>query len=158
MDEKNKKGKRLPLYIEHAVILGYVVAIYSGIALVQLLVAIGMENINNIAMIIFTIFAPLTGFFIGWYFKFRYVNKKGDDDQRLRIKAQYWGAIAFLITVVLSLLLILMILIKLENSVLPESLPQPIIFALSMSIMAVSLYIANSSRKRIYRNFGYNPL
>lgn len=152
---KIKKSKPLPLYIEHAVLLSYVIAIFAGTVFLQLLIAIGIGNTRNVAMITFAFLAPILGFSVGWYLKFKYVSKNEDDSQLSRIKAQFWGAMAFILSFVISLLLIFMILIKLENTVLPESVSDPIVFTLSMSIMGVSLYIANNSKKRIYRNFSY---
>jgi|GEM_PF-2089687 len=153
---KIKKGKRiLPLYIEYGVVLSYILSIFAGMIVIQLLVLVGVENTPNHAMVALSFLAPLTGFCIGWYIKLTYVKKQGDDDQYLRIKAQFWGAMAFVISLIVSLLLILMILIKLENSFLPDSLPEPIVFALSISILGLCLYIANQNKKRVYRNFGY---
>ncbi len=154
-NQKIKKGKQLPLHINYAVILSYCGALFVGLIVLQFLIAIGLENSRNIVMLTLTVFVPIIGFWVGWYIKFRYVNKEEDDTQRLRIKAQFWGAVAFLISFIISLLLIMMILIKLEDSVLPDSLPQPVIFILSMTIIGIGLWIANNTRKRIYRNFGY---
>jgi len=154
MNEEIKKSKRLPLHIKYAVFLCYAITLFIGIIFLQLLVALNIENIRNLAMITFTIIAPLIGFSVGWYLKFRYVSKEENENQLLRIKAQFWGAMAFLISFIVSILLIMMLLIQLEN-MLPESAPDPIIFLISMSIIGISLFIANNAKKRIYRNFGY---
>lgn len=153
--QKIKKGKQLPLHIKYAMVLSYCSALFAGIIILKFLIAIGLENSRNIVMLTLTVFVPIIGFCVGWYIKFRYVNKGDDDSQHLRIQAQFWGAVAFLTSFIISLLLIMMILIKLEDSVLPKSASQPIIFILSMTIMGISLWIANNTRKRIYRNFGY---
>ena len=149
---KLKTSQQLPIYIEHAVILTYILSTFAGVTLLFLLSVFNIDNLRNLTMITIMILVPIMGFSSGWYLKFKYVSKQNDANLILRIKAQFWSAMAFFISLIVSLLLILMILIKLEN-ILPESLPQPIISIISMCIMGISLFIANYNRKRVLRNF-----
>lgn len=157
MSEKSKikKGKRLPAHIQYSVILWYfAVVIACSLAGAFLSEMIG-DSIRAVMMFAFVLIAPLTDFVIGWWVKFRYAGKADDDRVKIRIKAQFWSTMAFVIAFVSSLLLILILLIMVESqNLFPENVIDPIAYLLSMLILVASLLIAYNTKKRVYRNFG----
>ena len=86
--------------------------------------------------------------------KFHYVRKQDDEALTLRIKAQFWGALAFMVAFVISILLIMMTLIIMENNqLLPDNLADPITVVISLLILVISFWIANNTKNRVNRNF-----
>ncbi len=152
--EKPKKGKdSFPAQIQYSIILSYFI---TNIVLYFLL-AIVPFNINQ-----GTLFAGLTmgiaiiGMIIGWVIKWWWAKKNGTDEQRVRVRAQFWSTMGFIVALITSLLTILIALIILEtNQQIPQTLPDWIIFLISMTILLIGVGIAWNTRQRILRNFGY---
>ena len=113
------------------------------------------DRISSVMIFVFMAVAPLTGFVVGWAVKFRYVSQSGDESQKLRVKAQFWSTMAFIVAFVSSLLLIFILLIMVESqNLFPENVIEPIAYVLSMLILAASVLIGYNTKKRVYRNFG----
>ena len=154
---KIKNIKRLPASIQYSVILWIFISSVATSALVTIPGAIGIEIPKNWIIFSITMIPWISGFIIGWWLKFRYAKKQDDEALTLRIKAQFWGAMAFMVAFVISILLIMMTLIIMENNqFLPDSLAEPITFTISLLILAISLWVANNTKNRIYRNFVKN--
>lgn len=151
---KNKNIKRLPSYIQYSVILWYFINSMVLTLLALIPGGMGKEIPRNMVMIILVVIPPISGFIVGWSMKFHYAKQHDEEALSIRIKAQFWGAMAFLVAFIISLLSIFISLIVLESKdFLPETLAEPIIFTISMLILAISFWIANNTKKRIYRNF-----
>lgn len=151
---KNKNIKRLPSYIQYSVILWYFINSMVLAVLALIPGGMGKEIPRNMVMVILVVIPPISGFIVGWSMKFHYARQQDDEALSVRMKAQFWGAMAFLVAFIISLLLIFISLITLEsNDFLPESLAEPITFTIAMLILAISLWIANNTKNRIYRNF-----
>lgn len=151
---KAKNIKRLPSHIQYSVILWYFINSMVLTVLALIPGGMGKEIPGNMVMMILVIIPPIAGFIVGWSMKFHYARQHDEESLSIRIKAQFWGAMAFVVAFVISLLLIFISLISLENSdFLPESLAEPITFTITMLILAISFWIANNTKNRIYRNF-----
>lgn len=151
---KNKKKQLLPATIQYSVIIcNFFASILVSLA-VMIILATNIKNAQNIGMAILILCPPIIGFFGGWWVKFRYANKQGDTDLLLRFRQQLWGTLAFFVAMVISLLLMLIVLILFEqNNALPETLADPITFIIAMLILAISVWVGNNTKNRVYRNF-----
>lgn len=157
MSEKSKfkKGKRLPAHIQYSVILWYFAVVIACSLAGAFLSEMMGDRVRDVMMFAFMFAAPVTGFVIGWWVKFHYAGQSDDETVKIRIKAQFWSTMAFVIAFVSSLLLILILLIMVESqSLFPENVIDPIAYLLSMLILVASLLIAYNTKKRVYRNFG----
>ncbi len=151
---KNKNKKRLPARIQFSGIIWYFIMAVVMPALLLIPGATGINIPENWSMFAIIVPPPVIGFIVGWWIKFRYAKKQDDEALSLRIKGQFWGVIAFMVAFVISLLLILITLIIMEtNQFLPDTLADPIVFLFSMLILAISFWIANNTKNRIYQNF-----
>lgn len=155
--EKRKKVKPLPASIHYSVVIiyfGTVVITSLAWSLLFNFVSNDGNMIRTVSILSFTVFTPIIGFLLGWWRKWDWTKHKGTEEQFQDVRALFWATLGFLVAFILSLFLILIWLIMLEqDALLPQSLPDPIIFTISSIILIIGVMIGWNTRNRILRNF-----
>lgn len=155
---KAKKTKPLPTHIHYGVLLVYfatVIILSGGLAVLANFIDFETEFWRNASMFAVAVFAPITGFVFGWWRKWSWTKTNGSEEQFDHVRAQFWATLGFVTAFVLSLLLILILLIMLEqDALLPQTLPDAVTFLISGAILVMGVAIGWNTRNRILRNFG----
>ena len=157
---KNKIDNTLPYHVENALIIGFMSA-----GILSILLIIGVQQIFNRSFEYLPVFVNISGLIIGWWYKSSYINKNGNNTQKIEVKAQFWGWIAYGISFIVTLSLVIYFarlcgiylarILPPDMTDFSEATQSIITLIVGIPICIITFGVAYSTKQRVYKNFGY---
>jgi hypothetical protein len=156
--QKQKKRLHIPQHIAEA---GYrylsVALVGGGLALCGVTASGIFFNFVPIWLIFAWLLASAGAWVVGARRRIGYVQEHGNDNQLTQVRAEFWGTLAYGISLIVSFIL-LFIIYWYMMPVIGSSPGAGVVAAIvTIVFFLVAYWLSYKNRQRVYENFGYAP-
>jgi hypothetical protein len=156
-NQKQKQTMHMPAHIAEA---GYrylsVVLVGGGLALCGV-TASGIFNFIPIWLIFAWLLASAGAWVVGARRRIGYVQEHGNNNQLLQVRAEFWGTVAYAISLTVSFILLFILYWYLMPIIGSSPGAGAIAAVVTIAFFLAAYWLSHKNRQRVYENFGYDP-